>query len=270
VYGSELEAQGLSSAALYELSVLQHVHYYSTYTCFHPSEPVPNSRDETDKYEEKNENKNENRNGQLFNGYSNQNVARMHNNYSVNSIQSRNEFSKIRKKSKNRENYENGNLGSVCISAPLGIISLPSSTSLPSATEQNILFSLLGGQFGTISMPINNNINNNGNNNNNNNKLNSNYTVPTRFLAFMSVHLSLSSVLPLILSHAQLSFEKNIIKKDDNNNAKNTKYYGAGFLAPNNGENKPITEEILPPISAYFARDLCLDLFSATDHCIQW
>jgi hypothetical protein len=154
----------------------------------------------------------------------------------------------------------------------LGIVSLPSSTSFPSATEQNILSPLLAGQFGTITMPINsNNISNNNNNNtNNNNKLNSTYIVPTRFLAFMSVHLSLSSVLPLILSHAQLSFGKNNTKNDDKNNAKNTKYYGAGFIPPNNGENKPIIEEILPPISASFARDLCVDLFSATEHCIRW
>jgi hypothetical protein len=247
------------------MSVLQHVHYYSTYTCFHPSEPEPNSRNEIDK--------NESKNGQIRTGFYNENIARMHNNYTVNivsTVNNNSEYSFKRIKLKNRENYENGNLGSVCIAAPLGIVSLPSSTSLPSPTEQNLIYSLIGGQFGSISLSNNNNGNNNNNSNNNNNmKLNSNFIAPIRFLAFQSVHLSLSSVLPLILSHSQPSIGKNNSKKDDKNNAKNTTYYGAGFT-PNKGENKPIIEEILPPISANFARDLCVDLFSAIDHCIQW
>ena len=209
--------------------MLQHVHYYSTYSCFRPWDPVPNSRHRNDKYE----------------------------------------FSKIRKKSKNRDNYDNGNLGSECISAPLGIVSLPSSTSFPSASEQNIFFSLLNGQFGTISLPNNNN-SSSSNNNNSGSKSNSNFAIPVRFLAFPSVHLSLSSVLPLILSHAQLSFGKNNSKNEVKNNAKNTKYYDSGLTPANIGENKPIIEDICPPISAYFARDLCVDLLSATDHCIQW
>ena len=182
------------------------------------------------------------------------------------------------------------------ISIPLGICSIPNNITLPTITNQNFDFILLdGGSFNnkiksnsnnnfnekmdnntTKNLDFlfnsdnlnNNNNNNNSNNNNNNNcsnntKINSNLP-SNRFLVFPSLHISLSSTLPLILTYSTNNLKINNDHKDAKNYLKNVKF---GELE--NTKNISNKDDI-PPISALFSRDLCRDLLAAVNHCINW
>ena len=161
--------------------------------------------------------------------------------------------------------------GSDNICIPIGIVSLPSSTSFPTASDKNSLLRFLGGDFGTTlkrqkiidySSLLHGN-----------EKKNSRSIVviaPIRFLVFSATHISLTSVLPLILTHTQKSIRKNQLLVI---NAKNTKYYeNERSVESREVENTDIevTDSSQPPLCAYLARDFCSDLLNAVRHCIHW
>ena len=195
-------------------------------------------------------------------------------------------------------------LGSSLICIPLGIMTLPCSTSLSSLNEQNVTSLLLDGEFGTKVLE--------------NSRIKDPILIlesekkdrvksvktdffddpPLRFLVFPVIHISLSSILPIILSYANTSYNnindnnnndnetideksKDKINEVNNTSAKNTQYYDKNILSKesiNNELNKNSTRlsgirEVqvpVPPLSASFSRDLCFDLLSAVNHCIDW
>ena len=191
--------------------------------------------------------------------------------------------------------------GSKLILIPLGITTLPGSASISSLNEQNVNSLLVNGEFGTKiiddsrsknpALILDSEIK----------KLSksvkSNYfdDSPLRFLVFPAIHVSLSSILPIILSYANMSNaenkkdnnainnetpdkSKNKIVEETNTSAKNTQYYSKNVASTDIGVIKNSTRvsgineihDTVPPLSAFFSRDLCFDLLSAVNHCIDW
>ena len=160
---------------------------------------------------------------------------------------------------KNGNNDGNSN-GSDNIVIPLGIVSLPGNVTLPSTSNQNFLISALDGHFGIFGENGNSgNSGNSGNNGEGNNK--GGDAPPLRFLVFSAVHLSVTSILPLILAY-------NTAIINNNNKEKSTRESGLKHdkITAKNG----LIDADIPPLSALFSRDLCHDLLLAVSHCIDW
>lgn len=288
VVGLESEIQSLSCPALYELSLLQHVHYFQTHHFDKKKSVINNGKNSSNRFEK--------------NGINNADL-------------------------KNHNDTKKKNIFCENISIPLGVCSIQNNINLPSVSNQNFQFTFLdNGNFNSkINLSLCNNHKNNINSNNNikinnvydvemndnieilstigkelnidlgnnnesydtnarnltknntsnnsnilndinkNNKINPNMP-PQRFLVFPSVHLSLSSVLPLILIHNNKDLKINDNMKNNERSVKkqNDKYNDFE-------EVQNISNNIdIPPISALFSRDLCSDLISAVNHCIKW
>lgn len=276
-HSAESEVQSLPCTALYELSLLQHVHYYSsTYSSVKNRANGENGEKSfnvdknynTDNYKSYNNNDSKNN---YDNGYNNNNNHYDSNNYDKNSDHN------------NGNNSRNGNSrktvqmtetlsGSENICIPIGIVSLPSSTSFPNASEQNsYLHFLEGGDFNSsLKKPqiIDHSSLLHGNKKKSVKSIN--VFPPIRFLVFPAIHISIPSILPLIVSHTQKLNRKNQLSVI---NAKNTKYYEDEKSIENREiENTDlvITESFPPPLCAFLARDLCSDLLNAVRHCIHW
>ena len=188
-----------------------------------------------------------------------------------------------RKIFENREILQNGNgnsfnHGNLCnnknrnkrkrtfcenISIPLGIFSAQNNILFPTIKNSNCFISLLSdGNFNNFNGKKNSKNNENydvelnkikSNNNLNNNSSNNDLSI-NRFLVFPVYHLSLATVLPLILSY------------------NSTTSFSTSSTSSGVDRQKEIQLKSanIPPISALFSRDLCLDLLHAVQHCIKW
>ena len=275
-HSAESEVQSLPCTALYELSLLQHVHYYSS-TCSSTKNRVDGEIGEKLDKSCNNDNDNDNDNDNIGkNNYNNNNNNKNNNHNDSNSYNKNSDHI-------NGNKTRNGNStktvqtaetlsASENICTPIGIVSLPSSTSFPNASEQNsYLHFLRGGDFNS-SLKKPQVIDYSSLLHENKKKSVKSFIAfpPIRFLVFPAIHISLPSILPLILSHTQKLHRKNQLLVI---NAKNTKYYeDEKSIANRETENTDlvITDSLPPPLCAYLARDLCSDLLNAVRHCIHW
>ena len=211
------------------------------------------------------------------NNNNNDNSNNNNNNNNYNNNNNNNNDKSVKKNNSNVKNCNSTEIvqntdyfaGSENICVPIGIVSLPSSTSFPTATEHNSLLRFLGGgDFNSVIIDYSSLLRGN------KKKTVKSIVViaPIRFLVFTAMHISLTSILPLILTHTQKLIIKNKLSVV---NAKNKKYYETETeISVDNGkiENTeiPITEITQPPMCPFLARDLCSDLLNAVRHCIHW
>ena len=269
---AESEVQSLPCTALYELSLLQHVHYYSsTYSSSKNrangeiGEKFDNSyNNSNNNYGKNNKNNDSDYNNNTNNHYDSNSYNKNSNHNNGNNTRNENS-SKTVQMAETLSGSEN-----ICI--PIGIVSLPSSTSFPNASEQNSYLHFLGGGDFSSSLKKPQIIDYSSLLHGIKKKSVKSIIVfpPIRFLVFPAIHISLPSILPLILSHTQKLNRKNQLLVI---NAKNTKYYEDEKSIENREiENTDffITDSLSPPLCAYLARDLCSDLLNAVRHCIHW
>ena len=279
-HSAESEVQSLPCTALYELSLLQHVHYYSSTNSGCKSRVNGENGEKSFNVDKCIDNNNyNNNNGSNDNSKNNNNYDNDYTNNGNNHDSTKYSNNSDHNNSNDTRNGNSGKTvkmaetlsGSENICIPIGIVSLPSSTSFPNATEQNSYLQILGGEFNS-SLKKQQIIDYSSLLHGNKKKSVKSMVVfpPVRFLVFPAIHISLPSILPLILSHTQKLNRKNQLLVI---NAKNTKYYEDQKSVENREiENTDlvITDSLPPPLCAFLARDLCSDLLNAVRHCIHW